>query len=387
MNCEEEYDDSDDCCFHRVSISKSIYTSQYWDHDIDAYLEKGWTITDDGLELSNSAYVSFEKTLVFPTRYRLKEFHPSKSLRRVLNKNRDLKFVVRPFRSTDQKERLYKNHHTESFGYDPDHTLERHYWKYKYDPLHVMETAVFKENKLVAGSVFLVTPRGVLSHLGFWDLNEWSRSLGMLTVLLEMQYAVEKKKEFYYLGYYYTQNANFHYKTRFPALELWDWTNQRWADYKEAHIPAMLAQKLPCKDDFQKMPVEEYIDIIGSPDGYKDDLVGIAITGKHARRTNENDWFIQSLYVTEKVNHYFEHIWWCIRFGRIGKVYFEHWGNFRTLRIIFKNNVVLEFNFIKPEDLISPICDELYGLVKEGMNICHDPQNLLASLKNTVSGE
>lgn len=384
MCCEEFDPEFNDCNSHFV-IREYIYANDYWDYDVDSYLEKGWFINDDGLSLSNSLWEIFYTDPTFPTRYRLDEFKLSKSLRRVLKKNSDLKVLIRPFRSTKQKEKLYAHHLQESFETKPKDTLKNTYRAYRYEGLKIMEVSVFKGRKLLAGSIFIVTPRGVLSHIGFWDVNEYSRSLGTLTVLLEMQYAIRKKKKFYYLGYYYIQNDNFAYKTRFPALELWDWGFNRWVDYKDPRAGIMLSKPLPCKDDIKKKKVEEYIKEVKSFFASRTDIVAKAIIGNHSRTIDENNWQIQFLFVTAEIQPHLEDNRVICCLGRVSKVFCEQWGDFKTKRVLYNNSVVLEFNFIEPDKLFSPVNDELYCLVKDGLSIIDDSQGLLANLQNEVS--
>jgi arginyl-tRNA--protein-N-Asp/Glu arginylyltransferase len=80
-------------------------------------------------------------------------------------------------------------------------------------------------------------------------LNEKSRGLGTLTILLEVQYALKRKINYYYLGHFYAHNPNYHYKTRFSGFELYDWDNDRWLDFRHSKTKELLKQKLPRRKD------------------------------------------------------------------------------------------------------------------------------------------
>jgi arginine-tRNA-protein transferase len=54
-----------------------------------------------------------------------------------------------------------------------------------------------------------------------------SRSLGIFTMLNEIEFAIEKKKEFYYQGYSYEGESFYDYKKRFRGTECFDW-NGKW---------------------------------------------------------------------------------------------------------------------------------------------------------------
>ena len=385
--CCEDFDEDYNDCIHPFVIRENEYNFEYWGYNVDSYLETGWTITNEGFSKSNSYWDIMNTYPTFPTRYRLNEFKLSKSLRRVLNKNSDLKILVRPFRSTKQKEKLSLNFLHGRFDTTPDNSLENHFLKYRYAPLKIMEVSVFKGRKLLAGSIFIVTPNSIQSSIGFWDINEYSRSLGILTVLVEMQYAIRKRKQFYYLGFYYIQNDNYAYKSRFPALELWDWANECWVDFQSGRVPIMLTKKLPCKDDIQKEKIPDYIKQIRDLVGCRKGVFGIAIIGQHSQSINENNWYIQSLCVANEDEYNFVKNSLIFLFGRVCKVFAEQWGDFNTIRVLYKNNVVLEFNFIKPEKILSPVSEELYCILKDGLSILYDPQNLLITLQNAVLDE
>ena len=57
------------------------------------------------------------------------------------------------------------------------------------------------------------------------------RSLGIFTLLLELEYAIRNKKKFYYLGYAYEGASFYDYKKRFKGTEVFDWKG-RWEKYE-----------------------------------------------------------------------------------------------------------------------------------------------------------
>ena len=65
-----------------------------------------------------------------------------------------------------------------------------------------------------------------------FEPSEEKRSLGILTMLLEIRYALERGKKFYYSGYAYEGSSFYDYKKRFSALESFDW-NGGWEKFSE----------------------------------------------------------------------------------------------------------------------------------------------------------
>lgn len=210
---------------------------------------KGWHIDYCFINRSNFESYRNRYQKAFPTRYRIADFTFTKSLRRVLNKNRDLQTVVRPLRITPQKEFLYELYNYNRHGKMPKTPLTETYKYISGHPSQLKEICVFKKDKLVACSIFEVGKRALFSNSGFWDLAESSRCLGTLTLLLEIEYARRSGLQYYYLGPYHKENPRYQYKTRFGGLELYDWDNERWVDFKDASVEQMLKQKLPRHKD------------------------------------------------------------------------------------------------------------------------------------------
>jgi arginine-tRNA-protein transferase len=236
-------------CLYSITLSEEISVDiRGRGENIDNYWAQGWHSGFCRFRRSNFDVYKGRYRKAFPTRYRLEDFVFSKSLRRVLKKNQDLKTVIRPLRITPEKSRLYDYYHFLRHR-EPPEPLSKIYDYIVYYPSELMELCVFRENKLVACSIFERGNRAMVSNISFWDLDEASRSLGILTILLEVEYARRCGMNFYYLGFYYRQNPNYQYKTRFGGLEIYDWDNERWVDFKNPEAAEILKQKLPRHKD------------------------------------------------------------------------------------------------------------------------------------------
>ena len=214
---------------------------------IEHYWNQAWVSGYYDFHRSNFESYKGRYYKAFPTRYNLQQFKFTKSLRRVLNKNRDLKTVIRPLRITPEKSDLFDTYNYLKHGEPPRKTLRESYKYVSHDDSKKMELCIFKDKKLIACSIFEHGYYALYSNTAFWNLNEAARSLGTLTILLEIKYALSKRMCHYFLGHFYAQNPNYHYKTRFGGLELYDWDNERWVSFKHEYprIKEMLLQKLP----------------------------------------------------------------------------------------------------------------------------------------------
>lgn len=237
-------------CIYAETLEEEIYVDlQDTGEIIDHYWDKGWISGYGSFHRANYDVYKGRYRKAFPTRIQLCQFAFTKSLRRVLNKNRDLKYIIRPLRITTEKMCLHDLHHYARYREMPEKPLTESYKYIRHYPSKLTELCVFNEGKLVACSIFEVGEFSMVSNTAFWDINEKSRSLGILTILLEIKYALRRKLALYYLGFYYRQNPNYQYKTRFRGLELYDWDNRHWLPYGHPWTEEVLNQRLPRKQD------------------------------------------------------------------------------------------------------------------------------------------
>lgn len=213
--------------------------------DVDEYWEKGWMI--DFCDAHRVNFDSYQGLYykAFPSRIRLSQFELTKSLRRVLQRNSDLKTVIRPLRITPEKMKLHERHYVVRYGEVPRKSLLESYKYLKHQPSDVTELCIFKNNQLLACSIFEIGNRAIVTNQAFYAIGEAARSLGTLTILLEIQYARHHGMKFYYMGNYYTQNPNYQYKARFQGFELMDWKTEKWIRFQDAG--ELLKEKLPLK--------------------------------------------------------------------------------------------------------------------------------------------
>lgn len=381
---EDEHPDDADFDQYET-ISQWWYDFEY--PNVDGCWEKGWWLCANW-EFTRSDAESLDGRIyrAFPTRYRLDEFRLTKSLRRVMNRNQDLNFIVRRFRNGKRKNELFERHYLARYGSKAYQSLIE---IYNYHPFWIktMEVIVLKNRRYLAGSIFQMSPKGVQSCMAYWDVSEPKRSLGILTALIEMQYAVSKRKKYYYLGTYFKQNPNFEYKTRFPALEFYDWDNNCWVDRR--HADALLDQQLKRKEVLPPIKLKDFDWLMPCPtQTLFPEIVGIALFGSHAKGTERPDSDFDFLFVTTDIEVHFRdnHYVSCIGTFRYARR--EKWFSGETLRSFLREeNGQIELNFVKPEWATLPPNDEAKRIFRDGVRILHDPQGILKRLQETISNE
>ncbi len=206
-------------------INQEFYIEKVSPQQLDALLEQGWRHFGQHFFRYNLGFYENEIRRVIPLRIRLEEFNLSKSQRRVLRKNEDLQTVIRPIEITRETELLFERH-KQRF----DHGIPDSIYNFLDEnaaniPCEALECAVYLKDELVAVSFFDVGATSISGIYAMFAPEITTRSLGIFTMLLEIDFAAKNGKAFYYQGYAYEGNSFYDYKKRFRGLEQFDWKN------------------------------------------------------------------------------------------------------------------------------------------------------------------
>ncbi len=194
---------------------------------LDKLLAQGWRHFGVYFFRYSIAYHDKQIYHVIPLRIRLENFVLTKSLRRILRRNSDLDYKVRPAEFSEEKMLLFNLHKTR-FKKNIPRSLYDFLSPIPSTPCQVMEISVFLNKTLVAASFFEVGQESVSSIYAMFDPKESARSLGIFTMLLEINFAVNSGKKFFYQGYAYEEQSFYDYKKRFRGTEKYDWRTRQW---------------------------------------------------------------------------------------------------------------------------------------------------------------
>lgn len=162
-----------------------------------------------------------------------------KSWRRILKKNQDVKMVVKKpeFRSEIydlyvlfQQVRYKKTKHDlthffHSFYMVVENRLQVEYYLIE----NTQENSQENSQEKLIGVSFIDSTAELLSSTYFiWHPDYASRSLGVYSVLKEMEWAKSQGMNYYYLGYALMGLSSMEYKFQFRPHELFDWNHQQW---------------------------------------------------------------------------------------------------------------------------------------------------------------
>ena len=66
------------------------------------------------------------------------------------------------------------------------------------------------------------------SVYGLFNPAQSNRSLGIFTMLMEIDYAIRHGLDYLYSGYATREPSHYDYKKKFAGLEIYDWATGRW---------------------------------------------------------------------------------------------------------------------------------------------------------------
>ena len=209
-----------DITFINEEFNADLITPQ----QLDALLAEGWRHFGTNFFRYSLGIYESDIRRVIPLRVRLANFSLSKSQRRVLRQNYDVSTDVSPIDITQESTDLFERHKRRFKTGIPDSIYD---FLAARMPCDALQMTVRHDGQLIAASYFDVGNRSVSAIYGMFDPDFSSRSLGIFTMLKEIEFANGIAKELYYQGYSYEGESFYDYKKRFRGTECYDW-NGNW---------------------------------------------------------------------------------------------------------------------------------------------------------------
>jgi leucyl-tRNA---protein transferase len=186
----------------------------------------------------------------------LENYRFSKSQRkhlRHLNARYDIRFM--PLLITEEHEDLYQRYLTVAQG-ERSESLE--------GVLGDLDCVVFQSrmleardpqanNALVAMSVYDVGATSLQSIIGIYAPEYGHESLGVYTMLLEVEHAIVEGYQWYYIGYFTPGFSTFDYKLRLNSLQFFNPDTQQWFPIEQLDLSLLWSsQHISRLEEFQK---------------------------------------------------------------------------------------------------------------------------------------
>ncbi len=161
--------------------------------------------------------------MVMPLRVDLSKFAPSRSQRRALARNGDLRVVIRDTFIDEVKEGLFYRHRERFKENVPDSIYDFLCEEPAAEPCRNREICAYDGDRLLAASFLDIGGRSTSAVYAMFEPSESKRSLGVFTMLEAIRYSRELGCKYYYPGYAYREPSGYDYKKNFAGSEYYDW--------------------------------------------------------------------------------------------------------------------------------------------------------------------
>ncbi len=161
----------------------------------------------------------------------VQQYSPSKSVRRLLNRNKNFRVSLDNPKPSMEFFRLY-NQHKKRFEtqYEEDYV---HYMKSFYHPFKFNRMlCVWDDEKIVSVSHLDITAKAMSAVYCYFDQHYNRYSPGKFAVYKEIEIAKKMDIPWLYLGYYIPPNKHTHYKIDFKPNQYLTADN-KWIDYMD----------------------------------------------------------------------------------------------------------------------------------------------------------
>ncbi len=160
---------------------------------------------------------------VMPLRVDLAKFVASRSQRRALSRNGDMRVVIRDTFIDAVKEDLFYRHRERFKENIPDSIYDFLSEEPAVEPCRNHEICVYDDDRLIAASFLDIGGSATSAVYAMFEPSESKRSLGIFTMLEAIQYSRELGCKYYYPGYAYHEPSVYDYKKNFAGSEYYDW--------------------------------------------------------------------------------------------------------------------------------------------------------------------
>lgn len=210
--------------FYDTAVANEALHPEFYDQ----LLAQGWRHFGAQFFRYNVMEHDGQPDYVLPLRIDVEHFELSKSQRRVLRKNADVEVHYRPFVFSEEAEALFLAHRRRFVDNVPESLTTFLGNADGGFPVQCMEMQVRHEGRLIAASYFDLGYRSTSSVYGTFDPLFSERSLGVFTLLKEIEWAKAQGMRFVYHGYSTIRPGIYEYKKRFTGMEFYHWEGDKW---------------------------------------------------------------------------------------------------------------------------------------------------------------
>ena len=188
-------------------------------------------LTDQGFRRSGSHLYRphcGECQACIPSRVPVAEFTPRKSQKKVLRRNAELRVEVEEAIFSRRHYHLYQRYislrHADGDMYPASEDQYRSFLLSPWSNSVFLST--YRDNRLLSVAVTDKQPNGLSAIYTFYEPNEDQRSLGVFSILQQIEYCRQLGLPHLYLGYWIKDCQKMSYKTQYRPTQLF--INNRW---------------------------------------------------------------------------------------------------------------------------------------------------------------
>jgi len=213
--------------------------------ELDNYLARGWFRMG---QMIFTCHVLCFKDQVYSTvwiRLELEDYFLKRSMRKLLTRNgKRFKTVIRKAVFDNEKQKLYEGHKERFEGYIPNTLRESLFGMEEANLYDTHEVCVYDNGKLIASSFFDIGSDSIASIMGLYDPEYAQYSLGIYTMLCEIQYGKDQNKKYYYPGYVVPGYKKFDYKLRVGLMDFYAVPSGEWRPFEKLNKETLPAETM-----------------------------------------------------------------------------------------------------------------------------------------------
>lgn len=215
-------------------FAKKHYPDVLLPHELDHFLTRGWYRMGQTIFTTHFLCFGQEFYSAIWVRLPLKEYRFRKSLRKLIRRNKlTFNYRIQKAEITPEKEALYQKYRVSFPGMLAPSLKESLLDGEESNIYNTYEVQIISEGRLVGLSFFDLGQDSLASITGIYDPKFQKFSLGFFSMLLEIEFGLERSYEFYYPGYVVPGYNRFDYKLRIGEVDYFDLALQDWAPYKQ----------------------------------------------------------------------------------------------------------------------------------------------------------
>ncbi len=227
------------------SFAEKHFPETLLPEELDHYLSRGWYRMGQTIFTTHFLCFAQEFYSALWIRLPLTGITYGKSLRKTYKRNTErFNVQVAPASITREKELLYHRYKLHFPGVLAPSIKDSLQDGDEENIFSTFEVTVYDKNRLVGLSYFDIGRQSAASILGIYDPDYARFSLGMFTMLVEIEYCLQLGLDHYYPGYVVPGFQRFDYKLRIGDVEYYDLTRQNWYSYQKLHPKIIPLQRM-----------------------------------------------------------------------------------------------------------------------------------------------